>query len=387
MSALRFPVPAMLLPLALALAGCGSTGALNVASTSMPASAPAPRPVSDGKVDEVTRGILMAAGLDPSEPGKPREIRKQVAAVVQVRYRGRNYGTALARPTPGRIAFVDPAAVANQLAGPMSRAELTRVLKGQLVDVASQDCKVDGRAARKVRKAFRLPKVCPEPSGEIWADLNRMEMAVDLHIAPRLAAMVQAPTGPGLAAPTLFAAQAEAAQTEAEPDGTAPIETPAAPARTRTAVNLLTPDTVAAIAQTEPQPAAAPVSPAAAVVLPPLPKPAPQTSEPPPAQPWNALLAPTPAAQTPAPAPVAQPRAPVVLAAPAQSIAPPQPAAPAVALVATAGAMQPVAYSRGTVSETDEAYVPGAGASPVRVVSDSYQPPPTGTTKFFHTRY
>ncbi len=390
----KLPDPKVLLPLAcLALAGCSSTGALT--SATPVAQTAAPKAADNGKMDEVTRSILMAAGLDPSDPTKAREIRRQVAAVVQVRVRGRTYGTALANPSPGRLAFVDPAAVANLLAGQAPKAELARALKGPLVDVASESCRDNSRAARKARKAFRLPKaVCPSPSGEIWADMSRREMAVELHLAPQLAALVrQAPSAdPGLAPPTLFAARNDAETIPEAPIAPEPhvimAEVPdePAPARARTAVNLLSPDAVVAVAQPEPPPAAAPVSLLAPVVLPPAPATAQASAPQPDSSTWNALLGPTPVAATPAQ------RQPVVLAMPTA----PQPeavqpatatfaSAPSSAIVAGGASLLPTVYGRTAVAETNDSYAP---RGEVRVTDDSYRPvPATATTKLFQTKY
>jgi hypothetical protein len=134
------------------------------------------------------------------------------------------------------------------------------------------------------------------------------------------------------------------------------------------------------------QAAAAPISLAAPVVLPPLPNPtAPAAPQPrSDAAPWSALLAPTSVAASPQPDLRAPPprNPPVVLAAPAETQAAPS------ALVAGSSTMQPVVLGHAVVSETDAAYT-GADSGPsVRVVSDSYTPPPgMGTTTFFHTKY
>jgi hypothetical protein len=350
-------------PLAcLALAGCSSTGPLQGPGQTVASHTPPAAP--DGKVDDVTRGILMAAGLDPADPAKPREIRRQVAAVVQVRYRGRTYGTALARPTPGKIAFVDPTAVANLLAGARSKTELARALRGPLIDVDSQDCRFDGRSARKVRKAFKLPKVCPEAAGSVWADLDRRAMAVEVHLSPELAALVQESPAltTALAAPTLFA----------------PQDDPKTAARA--AVNLLSPNLVAAVAQPEPPPAAAPISLSAPVVLPPLADPTAgasvATQE---APPWSSLMAPAASASQPK---GDREAAPAVLTTPAERAAPAMPAA----IEANAGALQPQALSRSPVVETEDSYMPQISGGYARVVSDSYRPA-TATTKLFQTKY
>jgi hypothetical protein len=371
------------MPLAcLALAGCSSSGPLSGPGPSLAVQAP-PRPIPDSKVDDVTRSILMAAGLDPADPTKPRELHRQVAAVVQVRYRGRTYGTALARPAPGRIAFVDPMAVANLLTGTRSKTELAQALRGPIVDIDSRDCRFNGHAERKVRKALKLPKICPTASGSVWADLNRREMAVEIHFSPQLAELIrEAPTETaGLAAPTLFAAEPETKGVSAEP-----FSAPAASVRPpRAGINLLSPESVVAVAQPEiAQPAAAPVSLTAPVVLPPLPNPSPAANAADPS-PWSSLLAP---ASVPAPrreAPAARAVAPVVLSAPAEAGASSE-VVPAVAIVAGAGTLQPAVLSRGVVSETDESYAPGASSGVVRVVPEAYRPA-TSTTKLFQTRY
>lgn len=359
------------MPLAcLALAGCSSTGPLQGPGQTVASHVP-PAAIPDSKVDDVTRGILMAAGLDPADPTKPRELRRQVAAVVQVRYRGKTYGTALARPAPGKIAFIDPIAVANLLAGAKSKAELARALHGPLVDVDSQDCRFDGRSARKVRKAFKLQKVCPSASGSVWADLDRRTMAVEVHLSPDLAALVQdTPTqSVALAAPTLFTPQED--QKQAGPQSVA---------------NLLAPDLIAAVAQPDPSPAAAPISLSAPVVLPPLANPA--TGAPVVAQdasPWPSLLAPTPTASVmPARGEPAKPAVPVVLAAPQEPATPP-PVMPA-AVVASAGSLRPETLSRSPVTETDDPYMPQVSGGYARVVSDSYRPD-TATTKLFRTKF
>lgn len=356
------------MPLAcLALAGCSSTGPLQGPGQSVASHTP-PAAIPDSKVDDVTRGILMAAGLDPADPAKPRELRRQVAAVVQVRYRGRSYGTALARPAPGKIAFVDPLAVANLLAGTNSKVELARALRGPLIDVDSQDCRFDGRSARKVRKAFKLQKVCPAASGSVWADLDRRSMVVEVHLAAELAALVQdAPTQTAaLAAPTLFASQDDLKAGAPQPR-----------------VNLLSPELVAAVvAQPEPSPAAAPISLAAPVVLPPLADPAAGASAAQEAPPWSSLLAPAPTAPVSlAKNEPAGSAVPVVLAAPAEPAVQAMPAA-----AANAGARQPDLLSRSPVVETDESYVAQGSGGYARVVSDSYRPA-TATTKLFQTKY
>lgn len=357
-------------PLAcLALAGCTATKHLEGSAPSLAAQTP-PSSLPDSKVDDVTRGILMAAGLDPADPTKPREIRRQVAAVVQVRHQGRTYGTTLARPTPGKIAFVDPMAVANLLGAPGSRAVLAKALKGSIVDVASRDCRVNGRVDRKLRKAFKIPKVCPAASGSVWADFDRRGMAVELHMAPQIAALVQsAPAAPaGLAAPTLFVAEANTKVAAIEP-ATAPAE-PAKPPRA--GVNLLSPKSIVAVAQSEPaQPAAAPISLTAPVVLPPL-RTVTAANEP---SPWSPLLAPASSSTARLETPVARTAPPVASAD----------VTPAVAVVADPGALQPAVLSRGGVSETDEAYTPRSSGGTIRVVPGSYSP--MGTTRFFQTKY
>lgn len=362
----------------LALAGCASTGTQEGTDPSLAVQRP-PSSIPDSKVDDVTRGILMAAGLDPADPAKPREIRRQVAAVVKIRHRGRTYGTALARPTPGKFAFVDPMAVANLLGdGTNSKTELAKALKGEIIDVASRDCRVNGRADRKWRKALKIPKVCPTAAGSIWADFDRRGMTVELHMEPQLAALVQSvpPAPTELAAPTLLMAGDTTASTTVDSE---PVVAPAEHVRTsRAGVNLLSPESILAVAQPEQaKTAGAPISLAAPVVLPPLPNPAAGTAtaatE---TTPWAPLLAPVSLSTT---------RLGAAAVSPAPSAAAPSDVSPTVAVMANPGAMQPVALPRGGISETDDSYRPSPLSSTIRVVSGSYSP--LGTTRFFRTKY
>lgn len=175
----------------LSLAGClGLPAAVGPIGT---APEPPKLAAADKQVDDATKHILQAAGLDPSDPSQPKEIGRNVAGVVQVRYQGRNYGTALAKPLAGKIQFTDPNVVAGMLAGSGGRVRLAAALKGPLVDVDSRDCRFNQKHDRRARKAFRIRRVCPSPSGPIWADLNRREMVVELKLTPEYASLVQPP--------------------------------------------------------------------------------------------------------------------------------------------------------------------------------------------------
>lgn len=243
---------------------------------------------ADKQVDDATKHILQAAGLDPSDPSQPKEISRNVAGVVQVRYQGRSYGTALAKPSPGKIQFTDPNLVAAMLGGAGGKARLAAALKGPLVDVDSRDCRFNEKRDRRTRKAFRIPRVCPSPSGAIWADLNRREMVVELKMAAEYASFVQPPNS-----------QMATNESGQEPD----IARPA----TAAAVSLLSEKPVmTAQAVDTTLPAAAPISLKAPVRL----AAAPDTTEavPPASSPWGALLAPTATAeQVPQPETMAQP--------------------------------------------------------------------------------
>ncbi|MGY3581395.1 hypothetical protein ACVIGB_000535 [Bradyrhizobium sp. USDA 4341] len=300
----------------LSLGGClglpEATGPLNVTA------APPAKPAATNKnVDDVTRRILQAAGLDPSDPSQPKEIGRNVAGVVQVRYQGRNYGTALARPQPGQIQFTEPNLVAAMLGGPSGKTRLAAALKGPLVDIDSRDCRVNHKHDRRARKALRRPRICPSPTGAIWADLNRREMVVELKMASEYAALVRAPSADD--------ALGDAGSISS------PIPTPAAAG----SVNLFADAGSDQPAVESSQPAAAPISlrpPVQAVAAADL---AVATSAP--SSPWDALLAPTRTAsqkpevvvaptQPAAQAPPSQLERKVVLIPPAAASAPqPQP--------------------------------------------------------------
>lgn len=284
----------------LSLGGClglpASTGPLNAAAAPEPAKPAA----ADKNVDDVTKRILQAAGLDPSDPSQPKEIGRNVAGVVQVRYLGRNYGTALARPSSGRVQFVEPNQVAAMLAGPAGNAKLAAALKGPLVDIASRDCQFNQKHDRRARKALRRARVCPSPSGTIWADLHRREMVVEIKMASEYASLVKPPNNAG-----------------------GSISPEAGPVTIAT--NLVEDTAKGPAAEEISMPAAAPIAPrpsprAAATVEP-------AGASPTPSSPWDALLAPTrTASQTGTVAtPILQP---AQLTAPAQRIALNPPAPP-----------------------------------------------------------
>ena len=399
----------------LCLAGC-----LGIPASVGPIGA-APEPpklaAADKQVDDATKHILQAAGLDPSDPSQPKEIGRNVAGVVQVHYQGRNYGTALAKPLPGKIQFTDPNVVAAMLAGPGGRAKLAAAFKGPLVDVDSRDCRQNQKRDRRARKAFRIRRVCPSPSGTIWADLNRREMVVELKMAAEYASLVQPPNtqmatnetaqDPEIAKPATTAAVnllsgksepiAQAVDTSlpaAAPISLkAPVRSGAASELTETTAPANSPSTSpwgALLAPTRtaeqaPQPeapaqaiataTAAPPPPRQKVVLAPLPaapevetRPATEQISPPP----QTAVLPAPPNQVvtvssaPAPTPRGEPPPPL-LAVSTYSSAPS-------ALAGPGAALQPRLFSSSNpVREVDGAYNDGSSSN-VAVISGAYQP-------------
>lgn len=397
----------------LSLGGClglpAASGPLNTAAAPEPPKSAA----ADKHVDDVTKHILQAAGLDPSDPSQPKDIARNVAGVVQVRYQGRNYGTALAKPSPGLLQFTDPNAVAVMLAGSAGKAKLAAALRSPLVDIDSRDCRFNQKHDRKTRKAFRLPRVCPSASGAIWADLNRREMVVELKMAGEYAAIVRPPgsepaitdASPGFAPPTTVAAvnlfsEPAAPTVETSLPAAAPIslkppvrltaaepasEAQAAPsspwgallAPTRTASQPVLLPPPAPLAQAESREVPAPAKPTQHVVLPPLSSP----------EPGPAAVEPAPAPQVPAvavqsgpahAAPAAPAQIVTVSSAPSRSeLPPPVLAVSSYSASSAAGGEQARLFSSSNpVREVDGAYSAGRSGSDtsVSVISGAYRP-------------
>jgi hypothetical protein len=384
----------------LSLGGClglpASTGSLNTAAAPEPTKPAA----ADKNVDDVTKRILQAAGLDPSDPSQPKEIGRNVAGVVQVRYQGHNYGTALARPLPGRVQFVEPNQVAAMLAGPTGNAKLAAALKGPLVDIDSRDCHFNQKHDRRTRKALRRARVCPAPSGAIWADLHRREMTVEIKMASEYASLVKPPNnavGPEAAGPVTIAAFEEATTGPSAGESAMPASAPIAPRSSSRPAATVDP------ARTPPTPGSpwdALLTPTrtasqAGTVVTPILQPAPQASPPqkialnPPAPPIESDPAANVTAKpSPEPVPIQQPQPQTasvvtVSSSPSRS-GPPSPvlavssySAPNAAVPADEAELHPRLFSSSNpVRVVDDSYAPDRSMSfnNVSVISGAYQP-------------